>query len=39
MGSMTSFPRMRGGTAEGYYSRPGDAKGPAIVVIQEWWGL
>ena len=39
MGDMTSFARMRGGTAEGYYSRTGDAKAPAIVVIQEWWGL
>ena len=39
MGDMTSFARMRGGTAEGYHSRAADAKAPAIVVIQEWWGL
>ena len=39
MGEMTSFSRTRGGTAEGYYSRAADAKAPAIVVIQEWWGV
>jgi carboxymethylenebutenolidase len=39
MGNMTSFSRMRGGTADGYFSRAGDAKAPAIVVIQEWWGV
>jgi len=39
MGAMTSFARMRGGTADGYFSRTENARGPAIVVIQEWWGL
>jgi carboxymethylenebutenolidase len=39
MGTMTSFPRMRGGTAEAYFAKAGEAKGPAVVVIQEWWGL
>ena len=39
MGVMTSFPGMRGGTVQGYFSQPGHAKGPAVVVIQEWWGV
>ena len=39
MGVMTSFPGMRGGTVQGYSSRPGEGKGPAVVVIQEWWGV
>src|SRR5439155_919678 len=39
MGMMTSFPGMRGGTVQGYSSRPGEGKGPAVVVIQEWWGV
>ena len=39
MGAMTSFPGMRGGTVQGYFSQPGHAKGPAVVVIQEWWGV
>src|SRR5207248_582811 len=30
---------MRGGTVQGYSSRPGEGKGPAVVVIQEWWGV
>ena len=39
MGTMTSFPGMRGGTVQGYSSQPGEGKGPAVVVIQEWWGV
>lgn len=39
MGQMTTFPRTGGGTANGYFSRPANAAAPAIVVIQEWWGV
>jgi len=28
-----------GGTAEGYLSLPQSAPAPAVIVIQEWWGL
>ncbi|MFQ5513026.1 MAG: dienelactone hydrolase family protein [Myxococcota bacterium] len=28
-----------GGTAQGYLARPGSGQGPAVIVIQEWWGL
>lgn len=37
-GEMVSFPS-NGGTAEGYLSKPSAAKAPAVIVIQEWWGL
>lgn len=34
-----SFPS-NGGTADGFIARPADdAQHPAIIVIQEWWGL
>jgi carboxymethylenebutenolidase len=38
MGEMVSYPS-NGGTSEGYLARPTGAGGPAVVVIQEWWGL
>ena len=38
MGSMVTFPS-NGHTCEGYLSTPPDGSGPAVVVIQEWWGL
>jgi carboxymethylenebutenolidase len=40
MGSMVSFQRPDGQTVQGYLAEPTQAAGaPAIVVIQEWWGL
>ena len=38
MGEMVSFPS-NGDTAEGYLALPASGSGPAVVVIQEWWGL
>jgi carboxymethylenebutenolidase len=38
MGEMVSYPS-NGGTSEGYLAVPSDGSGPAVVVIQEWWGL
>ena len=39
MGEMVSYPS-NGGTSEGYLALPaGNATGPAVIVIQEWWGL
>src|SRR4051812_29230522 len=37
MGEMVSYPS-NGGTSEGYLAVPSGG-GPAVVVIQEWWGL
>ena len=28
-----------GATASGYLATPAEAKGPGVIVIQEWWGL
>jgi carboxymethylenebutenolidase len=28
-----------GGTASGYLAVPGGGSGPAVIVLQEWWGL
>ncbi len=40
MGSMVTFERPDGKAVQGYLAEPAQAKGaPAIVVIQEWWGL
>lgn len=40
MGSMVSFQRPDGQTVQGYLAEPAQPSGaPAIVVIQEWWGL
>jgi carboxymethylenebutenolidase len=39
MGEMVSY-RSNGGTSEGYLAIPsGGAASPAVIVIQEWWGL
>jgi carboxymethylenebutenolidase len=38
MGELVSFPS-NGGTAEGYLALPKSGSGPAVIVIQEWWGL
>ena len=38
MGEMVQFPS-NGHTCEGYMSIPPSGSGPAVVVIQEWWGL
>jgi carboxymethylenebutenolidase len=38
MGEMVSYPS-NGGTSEGYLALSADGPGPAVVVIQEWWGL
>lgn len=40
MGNMVTFQRPDGKAVQGYLAEPAQAKGaPAIVVIQEWWGL
>jgi carboxymethylenebutenolidase len=40
MGTTVSFKRPDGKSVEGYLAEPAQAKGaPAVVVIQEWWGL
>jgi carboxymethylenebutenolidase len=38
MGSMIDFKRPDGGSCKGYLAEAGRGK-PAVVVIQEWWGL
>src|SRR5215475_7977855 len=37
MGQRVEFPS-NGHTCQGYFAAP-SGKGPAVVVIQEWWGL
>ncbi len=40
MGQMTSFKRPDGKSVNGYLAEPASGtKAPALVVIQEWWGL
>jgi len=40
MGTMISFKRPDGQVIQGYLAEPAQAAGaPAVVVIQEWWGL
>jgi carboxymethylenebutenolidase len=40
MGSTVTYTRPDGQTASGYLAEPAHAAGaPAVVVIQEWWGL
>ncbi len=38
MGDKVSF-QSNGDTAEGYLAIPDSGGGPAVIVIQEWWGL
>ena len=38
MGERVVFPS-DGGTAEGYLAVPESGAGPAVIVVQEWWGL
>jgi carboxymethylenebutenolidase len=38
MGEKVSF-ASNGGTCEGYLAIPKSGSGPAVIVIQEWWGL
>ncbi|MDE2444661.1 MAG: dienelactone hydrolase family protein [Alphaproteobacteria bacterium] len=39
MGTRISFPRVDGKKTEGYLAKAGNDHAPAVVVIQEWWGL
>ena len=39
MGTPITFKRPDGKEASGYLAKAGRANAPAIVVIQEWWGL
>jgi len=39
MGTMVNFARPDGTTVQGYLAEPSASNAPAIVVIQEWWGL
>jgi carboxymethylenebutenolidase len=38
-GSTISFPRTTGKPAQGYLAEAGRVAAPAVVVIQEWWGV
>lgn len=38
MGQRVDFPS-NGHTCQGYFAAPESGSGPAVVVIQEWWGL
>ncbi len=38
MGQRVEFPS-NSHTCQGYFATPPSGKGPAVVVIQEWWGL
>src|SRR5260221_4918822 len=38
MGQRVEFPS-NGHTCQGYFAAPESGTGPAVVVIQEWWGL
>jgi carboxymethylenebutenolidase len=38
MGEKVSF-TVNGQKGEGWFAKPASGKGPAVVVIQEWWGL
>ncbi len=37
-GAMIEF-QANGGTASGYLALPPSGRGPAVIVLQEWWGL
>lgn len=39
MGESLRFSRPDGARVSGYLARPGRSAAPAVVVIQEWWGL
>ena len=39
MGTMVNFARPDGTSVQGYLAEPAANNAPAIVVIQEWWGL
>jgi len=39
MGTTITFRRPDGKEAAGYLAKPGRARAPGVVVIQEWWGL
>ena len=39
MGTMVNFARPDGTSVQGYLAEPAASNAPAIVVIQEWWGL
>ena len=39
MGTRITFPRPDGKMAAGYLAKAGRANAPAVIVIQEWWGL
>lgn len=39
MGQRVEFPSSDGHICRGYVAAPPGGKGPAVVVIQEWWGL
>jgi carboxymethylenebutenolidase len=39
MGTVVQFERCDGQLIEGYLAEPSSPSAPAIVVIQEWWGL
>ena len=38
MGEMIEF-ASNGSDCAGYQARPASGSGPAVIVIQEWWGL
>ncbi|MCU1350578.1 MAG: clcD 4 [Acidobacteria bacterium] len=38
MGQRVKFPS-NGHTCQGYFAGPESGRGPAVVVIQEWWGV
>jgi carboxymethylenebutenolidase len=38
VGELVSY-ASNGGTSEGYLAIPAGGSGPAVIVIQEWWGL
>ena len=39
MGTMISFSRPDGQSVQGYLTQPAQGDAPAVVVIQEWWGV
>jgi carboxymethylenebutenolidase len=39
MGTRITFPRPDGKMASGYLAKAARANAPAVIVIQEWWGL